>query len=181
MKRIICLLLCLIVFCNFSACKKQENTENTNLITEYANKGKIPECDYTLGDDPEKIKSDFLKASQEDEDNYYFFDEETDYSVIDNGVNKIFYKTNQKYKGVTYIVVFDMDYEFSIGTSVSELKSNITGIQFSEETLSEDNAFFMKNSREGKVLKYKFAENTVMFIFDNDRLCATAIYTNDWE
>ena len=27
----------------------------------------------------------------------------------------------------------------------------------------------------------KFKENTVMFIFDNDRLCATAIYTNDWE
>ena len=103
MKRIICLLLCLIVFCNFSACKKQENTENTNFITEYANKGKIPECDYTLGDDPEKIKSDFLKASQEDEDNYYFFDEEIDYSVIDNGVNKIFYKTEYLWNYTVFI------------------------------------------------------------------------------
>lgn len=181
MKKVICLLLCFCIFVSLSACKKEKEVVESNSVESFAVQGKIPECDYTLGDDPEVIKSDFSKAAQENEENYYFFDEETDYSVIDNGVNKIFYKTKEKYKGVSYIVVFDIAYGFSIGTDINDLKKEMKGIQFSEEELNESNAFFMKTSREGKVLKYKFSKNTVMFIFDDDRLCATAIYTKDWE
>lgn len=181
MKKIICLLLCISFFFTFSACKEEKDVIKLNSVEEFATEGKIPECDYALGDDPEIIKSDFSKLAEDNEENYYFFDEEIDYSVIDNGVNKFFYKTNEKYKGVSYIVIFDEAYGFSIGTTVENLKKEMTGIQFSEEKLNEENTFFMKTKREGKVLKYKFSNNTVMFIFDGGRLCATAIYTKDWE
>lgn len=181
MKKIICLLFCIFLFVSFTACKKGKEVIKQNPVEGFAIEGKIPECKYALGDDPEIIKSDFSKLAEENEENYYYFDEEIDYSVIDNGVNKIFYKTNEKYKGVSYIVVFDEAYGFSIGTTVNDLKKEMTGIQFSVEDLNDENAFFIKSMREGKVLKYKFSKNTVMFVFDGDRLCATAIYTKDWE
>ena len=93
-----------------------------------------------------------------------------------------YYYKDKADKGVSYIVSFEKAYGFEIGTLSLEIKNALPGFSFTEEKLDDDNGFFVLGATEGKVYKYSFEKNTVSFVFVDDALYATAIYTtDDWE
>ena len=180
MKKFLCLILAIVLCFCFTACKHERKDEPTLDIEYFAELGQIPECDYSLGDDPAKIEADFRKFIEEDE-HYYLNIEESDNNVlIDNGTYKFYYKKDETDKGIAYLVTFDTAYGFEIGTISLEIKEALGETEYTEEKITDNNAFFILGAENGSVIKYKSENNTVLCVFDNNALCATAIYKNDW-
>ena len=74
MKKIIALLLCVIFVFSLSACNSKEKDENSNNvdIEYYANSGSMPETNYSLGTDPEKIKDELSALAANSEEDFIF-------------------------------------------------------------------------------------------------------------
>ena len=181
MKKLFCFLLILAVCLSFTGCDKSENKQADVDIEYFAALGQIPECKFMLGDDPEVIKNEFNKLAEENDDNYLYVDEGENNGLIDNGTYNFYYKKNSKDKGIDYLISYDTAYGFKIGTICIEIKDALGDIEYAEEPISSENAFFLMGANEGTVIKCEFEKNTVMFVFTDNALCATAIYTNDWE
>lgn len=181
MKKIIAILLCLIFVFSLSACKdKKDDNSNKVDIEYYANSGTMPETTYSLGTDPQKIKDELSAIAANAEDEYVYDVIEGENNVlIDNGTFNYYYKKAEPEKGINYIVNYDSAYGIELGSVIVEVKRAFKGIEFKEETLNEDNAFFIFGAQDGTVLKAEFETNTISFVFVDNALCATAIYTND--
>lgn len=181
MKRLFCMLLGLALCLSFAGCDKNNKKQADVDIEYYAALGQIPECQFMLGEDPKVIEDEFNKAAEENEEYYLYIDEGEKNGIIDNGTYNFYYKKNSKENGIAYIISYDTAYGFGTGTISIELKEALGDIKYTEEPIDEDNAFFLMGAHEGTVIKCEFEKNTVMFVFEDNALCATAIYTNDWE
>lgn len=183
MKKLLCLVLSLVFLFSFAACKEDTDKDNGNNIDieYYVNLGQMPECEYSLGTDVSKIK-DELSAdydSSEIEEMVYNVSDMGDYTLIDNGQFKYYYLNGED--SLSYMVNFDTAFGYEIGTLIVEVENALSDFEYKTEEISKDNAFFLFGSPEGSVIKCEFKENTVMFVFENSALCATAIYkTSDW-
>lgn len=183
MKKLLCLLLALVMVISFSACKEKETSSDSGVDIEYyANLGKIPECEYALGADAQKVKDELSAFAESDEgaDSFYDVTEDEDTVCIQNGTYKFYYKTDKEADGISYIASFDTAYGFEIGEVIITVKEALADIKYTEEKINEDNAFFLFVPIEGSVIKCEFEKNTVMFVFENNALCATAIYHNGY-
>lgn len=181
MKRIISILLSVVFIFSLSACKDKNNDKDTSGvdIEYYANSGSMPETNYYLGTDPQKIKDELsaLAANSEEEFIYDVVEGETNV-LIDNGTFNYYYKKAEPDKGINYIVNYDTAFGIEIGSVIVEVKNAFKNVDFIEEPLNEENAFFVFGAQEGTVLKAKFAQNSISFVFVDNALCATAIYNN---
>lgn len=182
MKRLVCLLLALVFVFSFTACGKkgEEKDENIVDIEYYAKLGQIPECEYSLGAEVEKVKSELEAAAEESEDKMYQLEEGEESTLIYDGTHNYYYENDKQDKGISYIASYDKAYGFEIGEVSVTIKKALGDIEFTEEPLSKDNAFFIFGAQNGSVIKCEFENRTVMFVFDDNALCATAVYNNDF-
>ncbi len=182
MTRFLALLSAFLVLIGLTACGQKNDKDNkyTVDLQYYADLGQIPECEYKLGDSAEEIKGAFEAAASENEENLFNFDEGEETTLIDNGVYNFYYKNKKVADGISYIVSYDTAFGFEIGAISIEVAKAINA-EYTEEELSPDNAFFVWGVENGKVLKYEFDDTTVLFVFNDNALCATAIYNSNWE
>lgn len=184
MKKIFCLMLSLLMFVSFAACGKDKRVVNAEVDLEYyAKLGEIPECDYKLGEDPEKIKSDLSSREESAADNdeeYAYYVTEGEKSIrIDNGDFSYFYERGKEKKGISYIVAFDRAYDFEVGNSILDVKESLAGFSYTEEPANESNTFFLMGLDNGTIMRYTFDDTVIIFVFQDNELFATAIYNTD--
>lgn len=185
MKKILCFILSISMILTFTACKdKKEVNDNSVDLEYYAKSGSIPECKYTLGSDVKTLKDELstvLDEEHDDESEAVYDEIEGEKTVcVTNGVYNFYYEKENEDKGIAYIASFDTAFGFEIGEVIVSVKEAIGDIEYTEEEVNEENAFFMFAQVEGSVIKCEFEKNTIMFVFENNALCATAIYRNDF-
>lgn len=177
MKKLLCLVLTLaLVFC-FAGCgeAKKEEKEGTLDIEYYTKAGQMPECSYSLGNDVETVKTELSKKAEESESVYNVTEGENNV-LIEGGDFSFYYKKAEPEKGITCIVNYGKAYGFEIGTVISEIKEAIKGCEYVEEAADEKNAFFMFSTIDSNVIKCTAGGNTVVFVFKDDALLATALF-----
>lgn len=185
MKKIISLLLITILFASLCACKTNENTGTSADISENISKGIIPECKYKLGQDAEKLakvlEQEDKEAYERDEDYVFSLTEEEDYVVINNGNYIYYYEKSKKDNGVSYIVSLNKAYGFEIGTSILDIEAALSGTKYIKEESTEKDVFFLLGYSGGTVIEATVDGNTLLFVFENNMLTATALFdTNNW-
>lgn len=182
MKRVLSLMLALtFVFC-FVGCGKEktEEKQGTLDIEYYAKAGQMPECNYHLGSDVETVKTE-LSASAEDSEAVYNVTEGENNVLIESGTFSYYYKKAEPEKGIGCIVNYGKSYGFDMGTVILEVKEAIEGCEYVEEPADDKNAFFMFGAADGTVIKCTADGNTVVFVFRDNALCATALFSGtDW-
>lgn len=196
MKKIFSVLLCLCLFFSFSACGK-ENKKNENFvdIEYYAKLGQLPEAKYCLGDDVDTAVSELSGISEKesethddadhshnhDEQEFYFEYVEGENDVLlDNGTVSYYYKKAKRAEGISYVVNYDTAFGFEIGTVILEIKEALSDFELKEEPLNEENAFFATYVSDGTVLRAEFEKATILFVFQENELFATAMYNENW-
>jgi len=180
MKRIICLILAFALVFTLTACgkKKDEKKENSVDFEYYAKLGQIPECEYTIGADVETLKKELSEQAKEN-DTFYEVQEGKESVLIYDGKHNFYYLKGQEADGISYIVSYDKAFGFEIGEISLTVKEALGEIKYTEEKLSQDNAFFIFGAQDGSVIECEFGKYTLMFVFDNNALCATALYVTD--
>lgn len=183
MKRILALTLSvLFVVCLCGCEKKDKDSKNSVDIEYYANLGQIPESEFMLGDTGDTVKSALEKKEAEaGEEDYYFDVQEGENNVlITDGTYEYYYKKAAPEKGIAYMVSYSDAYGFKLGDIILEVKETLKKYDVKEENVTEDNAFFfMGDISNANLLKIVFEKNTVMFLFQDNALCATVIYSNE--
>lgn len=188
MKRVLPIILSVVLMLTFVACKSDKNTADLQGedVEYYANLGKIPECEYTLGSSAEDlIKSLEEKNNTESQnenpdeqgDGYYQEIKSGDYNMIMTASFSYFYKKDSKNKGITHIVSYGKSYGYDIGTISIEIKKEMSarGFETSERDLTDDEKAFILGSSDCSCLEYGFKGNTVLFVFQDNSLCATVL------
>ncbi len=183
MKKALCLLLSVIFIFSLTACNNGSKFDKDSVDIEYfAKLGQMPECEYSLGASVAEVKDQLSAAAEEDEEKYFYVDEGENTVLLDNGTYNFYYLKNKESDGISYIVNYATAYGFEIGTVILEVENALADFDYTKEQISNENAFFLLGPAEGNVIKLEFEENTIMFVFQNNALCATAIYLNtDWE
>lgn len=185
MKRIFALMLCFVLCVSLCACgEEKEEKKHSVDIEYYANLGQIPEGEFSLGEDPETIKEKMeekQKNSENEEEHYFYNVQEGETEVlITDGSYEYYYKKAAADKGISYMVSYNDAYGFSIGAVSLDVKNSLVGYEIVEEDASHDNVFFFMGNMENTTLyKIEFEKNTVMFLFEDNALCATVIYSKD--
>lgn len=183
MKRILSLIMALVLCFVFTACGKGKDKKSATVdIDYYAKLGQIPECSYALGEDPETVKNELsaLAESEEGHEIVYNVTEGENNVLIEDGTFSYYYKKAKPEDGIGCIVDFGTAYGFEVGTIILEIKEAIGEI-FVEEEMNDENSFFMFGIENGTVLRIENEGNTVVFVFQDNALCATAIFTgSDW-
>lgn len=183
-KRIFALFICVVMCLSLCACKKDNDNKNNGIDIEYyANLGQIPESEFMLGDTGETVKATLEKkqtdAEKKGEEYFFTVNEGENNVLITDGVYDYYYKKAAPQNGIAYLVSYAKAYNFEIGTVISQIKEELKKYKSTEETLTEENAFFyMGDFSKGSLLRFTFEKNTVLFIFEDNALCATAIYSN---
>ena len=197
MKKAICLILCLVFSFTLVGCGNKDTQNNDKIdLAYYAKLGQMPEAKYTLGANPEQVideldgineqeetehQEDPNHAHEHDQEEFYLEVVEGENNVlIDNGNICYYYTKANKDKGISCIVSYGDAFGFSLGTVILELKNSLPSVEFSEEELTDENAFFASYVLDGTVLKAEFQNSTILFAFQENELFATAIYNENW-
>lgn len=184
MKKILSLVLVISLIFVFTACGKDEKleVEQVNIKTD-VEQGVIPECKFKLGDSVSKIEDTLTKELDEaplDDHGHpeYVFEkfQMANYNCIDNGDFKYYYLKDET--KVSYIVSFTNAFGFRLGEVSVAVEMALEEFAPSITPISKENAFFLPGMPEGEVYTYTFGTKNVMFVFENNALCATAIYDN---
>lgn len=198
MKKLFCIVLCLVLCLSISACGKKEDNKTSKVpdLEYYARIGRMPEVDYGLGADVDKVAEELNKRLEEEnkkhqndpndthghEENEFFFEiyEDEKNVLLDNGHISYYYTKANKNKGISYIVNYDTAYGFKLGTVISEVKAAYPEFDFIELSLEESNIFFADYIMNGTVLYTPFDGNVIIFVFQDNELFATAIFNDNW-
>lgn len=198
MKKLLSLFICLCLLFSFTGCGDTKNTNTLNIDLEYyAKLGQIPEAEYTLGADVDKVvkeltaKFNDYQNSHGDDPDHSHDHNQSDFMLnvvegennvlIDNGTINYYYNKKNKDKGISYIVNYDTAFGLEIGTVSSEVRKYLSAYELKEEQLTEENAFFVSYLTNGTVLKTEIEDVAILFVFGDNQLFATAIYDiNNW-
>lgn len=198
MKKFISLMLCICLAFVFVGCSSKNESDDTKTLDlkYYAELGQIPEAEYTLGADVDTIVKEQTAKMEEmdknhgedpnhehghEEEMFYFDRVEGEKNVLlDNGNICYYYNKANKEKGVSYIVSYSDAFGIKLGTLITEVKEMCADVEFKEETLNEENAFFATQGFDGTVLSADFDGTVILFVFQENALSATAIYNANW-
>ncbi len=200
MKKLFALSLCFVLLFTFTACSKDRKKNNDAVDLEYyAKLGQIPEMPYKLSADCEKVEEElqaefdaFLSNDPhegEDHDHdhnveeiYLNVKDNDDHIFIDNGTKYYLYKKAEKEDGISCIVTFGDAFGIKMSTFIYEVKNAMPSIEFTENEIEEGDIFFAEYLASGNVLTTEIDGVTVMFVFQDSELYATAMYkTDSWE
>jgi len=189
MKRFITVIISILLVLSLCACgEKDTNSDGNSVDLEYHVKlGQIPECEFALGDSVDKIKEHYSSEQESAEEHsdhshdIYEIIEGEKTVLIDCGTYGYYYVKDNEADGISFIVSYEDAFGFEMGALVTDIEKSLSGLKYTEEDANEENTFFMMGT-SGSVLKCNISDYTLMFVFDNDALCATALYvTEDWE
>ena len=188
MKKFISILLVFLIVFSFASCKNKKKDDNSNSvdIEYYAKLGKFPESEFKIGTSAEEIENSLSSSSSdEDEEDHdhetYQIIEGKSSILIDAGSYCYYYLKDKKEKGISYMLSYEKAFGFEIGTVSTEVKKTLSGLNYKEGEVDRDKAFFVI-SEDASAIECTISKYTVMFIFENDALCATAIFlTEDWQ
>ena len=184
MKKLLCLVLCIIFVFSFTACGASGGQKGHSIdIKYYAKLGQINDIEYKLGGDIDSAQKS-LSANSEDtsdehgHEEFYYDYESGDYTVLTNGSVCCCYKTQDKSSGITHIVKYGDAYGFNQGTISTQLRDimNDLGFQATEREANQNELFFLPSSADITVLEYQISNNTVLFVFQEHALSAPVIY-----
>ncbi len=185
MKKIVCFILSVLMLFSFVGCGKKDENGGSNVDLEYYVKlGQIPESEYSIGANPEEIKEKLKTAADNSEHGHEVYEviEGEEDVLIDGGLYNYYYKKANATNGISYLISYDTAFGFEIGSVIVEIRNAFKGIEFKEEPLNDENAFFLLGASDGVVLKTEISDYTVSFVFVENALCATAIYkTQEWK
>lgn len=179
MKKILCLVLCVIFVFSFAACDKNSNKNSNHSvdIEYYAKLGQINDLEYKLGDAIDKTKTTLSETVDDHGESLYFDYTSGDYTVMTDGAVCACYKTEDESAGITQIVKYGDAYGFTVGdisTQIRDIMSDM-GYDATERAATRDDIFFLPAGADMTVLEYKINDNTVLFVFQEHALSATVI------
>ena len=166
MRKLICALICLFVLFSFAGCKDTNKAKGDGVDIEYyVNLGAIPESDIKIGDkEPE--------STNENED--YFFSENGNESYFSNGDFVYYYDSSKKDATVKAISAFSKFYGFEIGAVTIEISDLLEAqeLEYTERAPKTDELFFLPSTGNFSVIEYKAQKHTLLFVFQDNSLCA---------
>ncbi len=186
MKKLLALILCIAFTFSLCGCKEKGGNGKDGIDIEYyVNLGQIPENDIPLGTSRDELISALDKRGIEAEKNgeHYGYNEiEGDENVlVEEGPYDYYYKKADPKKAIAYIVAYGEAFGFKTGDVIVEVENSLKKYGVVKEKANERNAFFhFGDYAKSQILKITFDENTVLFLFEDNALCATAIYSNDF-
>ena len=185
MKRIIALALSIVfIFC-LCGCKSGKSKGSNGVDIEYyAKLGQIPENDVVLGTTYEELIEVLDKRGQEAEKNgedYGYNEFEGDNNVlISEGPYDYYYKKADSKKEIGFIISYGTAFGFEKDEVILNVENTVKEFDYKKESANEQNAFFyLGDYSKAEVLKVNFEKTTVIFLFEESVLTATAIYSND--
>ncbi len=200
MKKLFAILLCLSLVFSFTACGEKSKKNNDAVdLNYYTSLGQIPEIPYKLGAKCDKVQAElqaefdeFLSNDSHNsadhnhdhyaEEIYFNVSDKGEFVLLDNGSKYYLYKKAEENKGISCIVTFGDAFGFKMGTFIYDVKNALKSIEFSETEITEGDIFFADYLISGTVLSTEIGERTVMFVFQDGELYATAMYkTNSWK
>lgn len=186
MKKVVALFLCLVLSLVFVGCAEKGKTDDKKEshsvdVEYYAKIGQIPEHKYALGADAQKMLKEFeaidKENAEESEDEHghavYSLIENDDHSILIYENAKYYYKSDSK---VFAIVSLDDSYGFKVG-DVSHQITKVLG-ECEEKIGDKDTLFFLPMPEAFTYVEYKFGDNTLIFAFEENLLCATALLSD---
>ena len=179
MKKILCLVLCIIFIFSLCACGKGGNAKSNHSIDieYYAKLGQINDIDYKLGSNIEDAKN-LLSETLDDHGDPNFFEYESGkYTVMSDGTVYICYKTEDESAGATHIVTCNGAYGFNLGDMSTQIRDVMSdfGYDSTEREATRDDIFFLPMGADMTALEYKIKDTTVLFVFQEHALSATVI------
>mgnify|MGYP003434497773 FL=1 len=185
MKRIIAISLCMVFVLCLCGCCGGKNKEKDGIDIEYyANLGQIPENDVVLGTTYEELIAVLDKRGAEAEKNgedygYNEFDGENNV-LIAEGPYDYYYKKADPKKEIGYMIAYGTAFGFEKDEVILNVENALKKFDYTKESANEQNAFFyFGDYSKAEVLKVNFEKTTVIFLFEESVLTATAIYSND--
>lgn len=186
MRKLVCFALCIVFAFSLCGCSKDKDNSkvksNVN-VEKYALSGKMPEVDYALGQDVDALLSDLDKlnaqlSSNAEHESLYMTYEIGERTIIATGEVNYYYNTDKKDDGISYIVNFGNAFGFEQGSILSDVKDKMENRGFSAERkdVHSDDLFFLPMIDGLEVLEYKFKDRTVLFVFQNNCLCACSLF-----
>lgn len=185
MKKIVCLILCLSFALCLCACGDNNGggKKAAAKVEKYAKAGDMPEVEYSLGTAVDKIITDLDARQPQADDEHghesvYMTYEVLERTIIATGTVNYYYDTDKKQDGISYIVNFGDAYGFEQGTLLDDVKTAMEkcGHAAEREDVYSADIFFLPTINDIEALEYKFGDNTVMFVFQNNCLCACALF-----
>lgn len=183
MKKLLAALMSVcIIFC-FTACQDADTSSASKSATDIdivaaVKGGGIPEGEYTLGDDYDTLFNQLTNNGEDVDGMFYQRSEEGEFSVLSdaNGYS-CYFLTEDKDKGIVAIATFGDAFGFSHSTMANEVLSSLKeqGIEAEETPADSDDVFFMPSSVGYTQIECEIADNTVIFVFQDSLLCATAL------
>ncbi|MBR3299936.1 MAG: hypothetical protein IKI68_00455 [Clostridia bacterium] len=184
MKKLICLTVCMLLIFSFAGCKEEKpeeshptlQTEASGVdIEKYVKSGKIPEVEFSLGDDVDTVKS---AIAEKDTEGLFQVIEGDDYTIITtpDEVNLV-YETEKKEEGIKYIVSLGTSYGFAndVDPNTVSLVMKEKGYKASLKTIPEKLTGFFPGSEGLDCLNYEISGYSLNFVFENNYLTATIL------
>lgn len=181
MKKLLCMALgfcILFVFTSCGAAKTASEGDKVD-VEYYAKLGKIPESEYSLGagiDEMQAKLSAAFESAGEDADVVYEVSEGERTVGINTGATQYYYMKDKKTAGVGFMVNYEKAYGFEPGTVIIEVRDALEKFKADEHEASGNELFFLPVTENNTVLSYTFGKYKLMFVFQDNALCATAIY-----
>ena len=182
MKKSLIFLLIITILLSFSACTKSQEEEDKGNgvdIKYYAELGQMPECEFSLHSDVEKVENELSQKASEDEEFYYNTVIGNKSALIELSDKDYYYLKDKKEDGILYIVNFNGGYGFSADTVSIEIKNALSKYPCTEETANLDAPYARGLSQDSSILKYVFGKNTVIFVFNENTLSAVAVFDSE--
>lgn len=180
MKKISILLIALVLVFSLSACQNRDGNSKTVDLEYYAKLGQIPESEYMLYSDVDKVKEIFSEKAEEEEEFYFSVYSGEKSVLLDTPTQSYYYLRDKKDDGVLYIVSMTGGYGFTTGVStLSEVKSAFEDYEYLEITPDSDEPYAYNLKSNADVISYTFDNKTVVFAFSDNVLASVSIYDNE--
>lgn len=179
MKKIFCLVLCMIFVFSLTSCGKEveQKPQHSVDIVYYAKLGQINNLPYKLGDDIDDTKNLLSQTTDDHGESNYFDYESGEYTIMTDGGIYCCYETQNAESGLTHIVKSGDAYGFIVGevsTQIRDVMSNM-GYNSTERDANRSEIFFLPSGAKMSVLEYKIEGITLLFVFQEHALSATVI------
>lgn len=180
MKKILCLVICIIFALSLTACGDNGGKKSNHSVDVeyYAKLGQISNLEYKLGDAINKTKTALSETVDDHGESLYFDYTSGDYTVMTDGSVCCCYKTDDEASGITHIVKYGDAYGFTVGAVSTQVRDTMSdmGYDAQEREAKSGELFFLPASVGITVLEYEIKDNTVLFVFQEHALSAAVIY-----
>ncbi|MBR7071274.1 MAG: hypothetical protein IKI29_03835 [Clostridia bacterium] len=178
MKKLFAVGLCLMLVCALTACGRDAKKPEDGLdVAYFAKLGQIPETEYRLGMDIEKLKADLsAKAEEAGEEGFYDLTEGEQTVRISTDQYSFYYEKGHEEKGIACIVCLDGGFGFPQNSVTVEVTEQLSAYEGKEHPATEEETFFLPFAQDTTCISYTFGEYVLNFVFQENALCGIVLY-----